>query len=290
MHPSESPPFPGLTRPGPILIGDGMLRLHHALMALLDSLTPDDWQRPTIAAPWSVHDMVAHLLDTDIRRLSAQRDGYASPPPPHPIDSYAALVTYLDMLNARWVAATRHISPRLLRALLAMVGPEVHDLLSGTDPHAPARVAVAWAGESASPHWFDMAREYTEKWHHQQHIREAVGAPLLSEPEWLAPALATFMRGLPHAYRAVAAEPGSVVVVEVPGPAGGQWSLVRAADGWTLWEGAPAQAAAWLRLDADTAWRHLTKGLDRAEVEARLQVTGERSLALPFLEMRSIMV
>lgn len=134
-----------------------------------------------------------------------------------------------------------------------------------------------------------MAREYTEKWHHQQHIREAAGAPLLDGPEWLGPVLATFARALPHAYRAVAAPSGTVVVVEIPGPAGGRWTIVREAAGWTLWEGAPAQTNAWLRLDADTAWRLWTKGLARVDAEARLQVTGERELGRPLLDLLAIM-
>ena len=35
---------------------------------------------------------------------------------------------------------------------------------------------VAWAGEERSPAWFDVARELTERWHHQAHIRLATGA------------------------------------------------------------------------------------------------------------------
>lgn len=285
----STPPLPGLHPLGPILIGDGMMRLHHALLDLLAALTPGDWQRPTAAAPWTVKDVVAHLLDTDIRRLSAQRDRQPAPPPAQPIESYAALVDYLNWLNAQWVTAARHISPRLLVEFLAITGPALHALLSEIDPYAPARVAVSWAGETTSAHWFDMAREYTEKWHHQQHIREAAGAPLLDGPEWLGPVLATFLRGLPHAYRAAPAAPGTAVVVEIPGPAGGQWTVVHDGDAWQLWGGAPAQADAWLRLDADSAWRLLTKGLAPADAMARLHVTGERELAQPFLDMVSIM-
>ena len=48
------------------------------------------------------------------------------------------------------------------------------------DPDAPAVFSVAWAGEDKSAHWFDVAREYTEKWHHQQQIRDAVGRPDLA--------------------------------------------------------------------------------------------------------------
>jgi hypothetical protein len=59
--------------------------LHDELLGLLLRLPPADWLKPTAAPGWSVKDVVAHLLDTDMRRLSSQRDGFApapSAPPP----------------------------------------------------------------------------------------------------------------------------------------------------------------------------------------------------------------
>jgi hypothetical protein len=48
-------------------------------------------------------------------------------------------------------------------------------------PHAEAPFGVAWAGETRSANWLDTGREYTERWHHQMQIRDAVGAPPLLE-------------------------------------------------------------------------------------------------------------
>lgn len=46
--------------------------LNAALIALLRDLSPAEWDRP--ATPrWRVRDVAAHLLDGDIRRLSAGR-------------------------------------------------------------------------------------------------------------------------------------------------------------------------------------------------------------------------
>jgi hypothetical protein len=47
--------------------------------------------------------------------------------------------------------------------------------LKELDPFAEAIFSVGWAGEEKSLNWFHIAREYTEKWHHQQQIRLAVG-------------------------------------------------------------------------------------------------------------------
>jgi len=41
--------------------------LHAELIALLRSLTPEDWERPTVAGSWRVRDVVAHLLDVSGR-------------------------------------------------------------------------------------------------------------------------------------------------------------------------------------------------------------------------------
>jgi hypothetical protein len=49
------------------------------------------------------------------------------------------------------------------------------------DPDA-AGLAAAWAGETDSRNWFDVAREYTEKWHHQQQLRDATTARRATTP------------------------------------------------------------------------------------------------------------
>src|SRR4051794_28093756 len=49
------------------------------LVALLKTLSLEDWHRPTTSSAWQVKDVAAHLLDTNLRRLSLHRDGYASP-------------------------------------------------------------------------------------------------------------------------------------------------------------------------------------------------------------------
>jgi len=59
---------------------------------------------------------------------------------------------------------------------------------------------VSWAGEEESANWFDTAREFTERWHHQQQIRLAVNKPGIVTREFYFPVLDCFMRALPYAY------------------------------------------------------------------------------------------
>ena len=275
---------------GPFHVAELFPDLHAELLALLRSLAPEDWERPTAAGAWRVRDIVAHLLDVDIRRLSFHRDRAPMVPPDTPIESYRDLVAFLDRLNAEWVRAARRISPQLLVAFHEMTGPEVSRLFAGLDPHGEALFPVAWAGESGSENWFDVARELTERWHHQQQIRDAVGAPPLYARRFLHPVLDAFLRGLPHTWRKVEAEEGASVVVEVTGEAGGVWTLVREAGLWRLYEGAGADpAAAAVRMDQDTAWRLLTKGLKRDEAARRVVLEGRPELGSPILGMLSVM-
>jgi uncharacterized protein (TIGR03083 family) len=262
--------------------------LHTELMGLLRGLAPDDWRKPTACALWSVKDIVAHLLDSCLRRLSFGRDGL-DPAPERPIAGYGDLVAYLNELNAQWIAATRRLSPGVLMDLMDLAGPQLHRYFSSLDPQKTARFGVAWAGEERSPNWFDIGREYTERWLHQQQIREAVGASGLVARQWLYPALDIFVRALPHSYRQVQAEPGVSVAFDIRGEAGGVWTLARGMGGWTLLGGRDPQARARVSLDQETAWKLFSKGLSSEEASRRIVIEGDPRLGRPVLGTLAVM-
>ncbi|MCI1186622.1 maleylpyruvate isomerase N-terminal domain-containing protein [Hymenobacter sp. DH14] len=264
--------------------------LDRLLLELLRSLAPADWQRPTLAREWTVHDVAAHLLDGNLRTLSMLRDGHFGEAPPADT-SYTGIVAYLNRLNADWVRAARRLSPAVLIELLAQSGAEYTAYLHTLDPWGPAAFSVAWAGEAESKNWFHIARDYTEKWHHQQQIRAAVGqtAPLLA-PQLFRPFIETMLRGLPHAYRAVAAPVGTVVQVRIDTASGGVWQLVRAAEAWQLRPPVPdVVPAAEAALPPDVAWRLFTKGLSPAEARPLAQLAGDKALAEAALQLVAVM-
>jgi uncharacterized protein (TIGR03083 family) len=264
--------------------------LHSHLMELLTGLTSEDWSRPTVCRGWSVQDIAAHILDTQIRILSMGRDGYMPPPPDRAIDSYASLVDFLNSLNSGWVKAARRMSPRMLTSLLSVTGPELAEHVMSLDPQATALFPVAWAGESQSLNWFDIGRNYTEYWHHQQQIRDAVGAPPLTSREWLHPVLALFLYALPRAYEGVLADASSVQIV-VTGEAGGLWALKQNSPGmWTLQIGPADSGDVAIELTDDTAWRFLTKGMTPDEARPKIRSTpANHPLLEQFLRARAVM-
>lgn len=273
----------------PILTSHLFPVLHQELMQLLHALTPAEWQTPTVCTPWTVKDVTAHLLDGYVRRLSFQRDQLPLLSPEKPISSAQDLVQFLDGLNADWVRAYQRVSPALLVELLQSLGPKVHQLFASLDPFGPALFGVAWAGEANSVCWFDVAREYTEQWHHQQHIRQAVGRPGASTRDLFYPVLDTFVRVLPFTFREIPAGEGTAVVLEVAGPAGGSWSLVRGGEKWVLYEGVASNPAAVVRLAQETAWQLFTKGLTPAELEKLVYIEGQERLGRPVYSAVAIM-
>lgn len=273
----------------PIFVADLFGEIHQELLTLLRGLSADDWYKPTVAGSWQVRDIVAHLLDSDIRRLSFQRDQAPMVPPDKPIASYADLVGFLNQLNADWIKATKRISPQLLIEFLSVTGAQVTTLFQSLDPFEPALFGVAWAGEETSSNWFDVAREYTEKWHHQQQIRDAVGAPALDSRKWLHPVLDAFVRALPVNYENTQAEAGTQLSFVITGEAGGIWTLVRRIDDWQLFVGVADKVVCRIEFDQDTAWRLMTKGLSRDQARTKLTVQGDAALAEPLLGTLAVM-
>lgn len=258
-----------------------------ALLELCRSLRPEDWSKPTVHQARDVKDLVSHLLDGSLRRLSIHRDGQFLQAPD--VRSFEDMVGFVQRLNAEWIVATKRLSPRVLTELIARADEELVAFFETLDPEAPSPFGVAWAGEEWSLNGFDIAREYTEKWHHQQQLRDAVGKPGVAERRYLLPVLQTFLRGAPHAYRDATEDEGTGVSIVITGEAGSTFSLLRGDGQWQLVEGLASAPKATIELDASDAWRLWTKGIDKQTARARMVVTGEERLAEPLLSMVTIM-
>jgi uncharacterized protein (TIGR03083 family) len=261
--------------------------LSQELLAALRSLRPADWAQPTACAPWTVKDVAAHLLGGSLGRLW-QSEALAPSQTGHYLD-YQALVNMINQNNDLWVRGAQRISPEILIEFLKLTDHRLYEYFSSLDPDQPARIGVAWAGDSLSPNWFDIAREYTEKWLHQQHIREAVGLPVLQDRKWLFPVLDTFLRGLPHAYRGVEARERTAIIVEIVGDAGGEWTLLREEQAWHLYSGGEAQADCQVRIGQETAWRLFTRGMSSGTARPLVTIIGDEKLGSQVFQMVSIM-
>lgn len=264
-------------------------KLDALLISLLRHLSPDDWQKPTLAGNWTVKDIAGHLLDGNIRTLSMLRDGYFGTAPPE-ITTYQDLLDYLNGLNAEWVAAIKRLSPAVLIDLLEKTGREYSEYLTTLDLHAKATFAVAWAGEEESENWFHIARDYTEKWHHQQQIRLAVGQEQeLYTREFYEPYLDTSMQALPHHYRHYHASVGTVLKFVIRGEIDYCWFLYKEKSGWQLMKECKDETACETEIKQDIAWRIFTKGITADEAKEYVKVNGRQEAGLKILDMLAVM-
>ncbi|HEY7496927.1 MAG TPA: maleylpyruvate isomerase N-terminal domain-containing protein [Vicinamibacterales bacterium] len=255
----------------PVVTAPLFPELDRELVVLLESLTPDEWERRTIVPKWNVRQIAAHLLDTALRRLSFGRDRTVLQPPPG-----GDLVGLVNALNAEGVAVYGRCSPRVLIAMTRIAVNELSEYFAELDPFAPASIGVSWAGEERSLNWFDVAREFTERWHHQQQIRLATDRPGIMTPRLYAPVLECFMRALPHGYRNVSAAIGDVARVHVPGDCGGTWHLQRTSDAWALVPHVdPNRIVASTTIPADIAWRIFTKGITPVAARELTSIDGD---------------
>jgi uncharacterized protein (TIGR03083 family) len=261
----------------PILCAPLLRRVETKLIELLGELRPEEWELQTVAPAWKVRDVVAHLVDTPLRKLSMVRDNCFVEKPQ--IHSPQDLIDFINRLNREGVAVYRRLSPAVLVSLLKMTRDPYADFHESLDPFAPAAFNVSWAGESTSLNWFDTARELTERWHHQQQIRHTTNRPGIMTPDLYHPVLDCFIRGLPYAFRDGEAPSGTIVQLSVSGDCGGTWLLASSGSSWSLASTPATHPAARVVIPQEIAWRVFTKGISRPDAIAQSSLEGDRNLA-----------
>ncbi|MBN1397233.1 MAG: maleylpyruvate isomerase N-terminal domain-containing protein [Bacteroidetes bacterium] len=272
--------------PEPIFIAHLFNQIEYMLIGLLRSLKTEDWEKPTIAGKWNVKDVTAHLLDTQLRKLSIVRDGFVAEIPV--IKSNADLIAFINRLNHEGVMMYRRLSPELLIRIIEISSKEFAEFHQSLDPFAKAAFAVSWAGEETSQNWFDTAREYTERWLHQQHIRLAVNKPGIMTKELYYPVLDTFMRALPYHYRNIKAEDGKMIQLNITGNCGGSWYLYRDKNKWHLIKNPSGEKITDISIPGEITWRIFTKGIDRQSAENIIGINGDKKIGLHILNMLTI--
>jgi uncharacterized protein (TIGR03083 family) len=270
----------------PIFVASRFLALEAKLIELLQELAPEDWEKQTLAPRWKVKDVAAHLLDTQSRKLAAARHGYKSENSKKLTPE--KLVSLINTLNAEGVRQYRQLPTGELISRMEAASRASAEYHQALDPFGVAMFPVSWAGEDESTNWFDTAREFTERWHHQQQIRVAVDKPGIMTREFYFPVLDCFMRALPHTYRDVRAADGSLAQFNVSGECGGSWFLLRENDNWKLIASPAGENISETTIPQEIAWRIFTKAIAADSARPQLHVTGDVATGLHILKMISI--
>jgi uncharacterized protein (TIGR03083 family) len=273
-----------LHSPRPVLVAELFPEIIKHLLDLLKGFDQEDWNKPTVCPGWTVKDVALHLLGVEVGNLSSRRDRHSLGAS---IADWDDLVHFVNEWNEAWVQVSRRISAPLLIDLLELTGRQMCAYFLTLDLHAMGG-SVSWAGPQSAPVWLDVAREYTERWHHQQHIRDAVGIQGLKQPKYFTPVLATFARALPHTFRNVNVSENTVVTLTIRGDSGGHRSIRREDQKWVFYEGDSEQSDSEVILPEDIAWRIFSRGLNKTQVLENVTLKGDSSLGSKVLDMVSI--
>ncbi len=268
----------------PVIVSHLFPELLDHLIGLLRDLEIADWGKPTICSPWSVKDVCAHMLGVEIGNLSWRRDKFSGF---EEIESFESIVQLVNDHNARWVKSARNMSPQLLIDLIKFTGEQGNLHFQAMDPNELS-VPVDWVGPDPAPNWLDIAREYTERWHHQQHIRDAVGKPGLKDARFLAPILDTFILGVPRTFESIRPKEEQAIQISTTGSVIKNWVLSAQTGGWKLFEGLSENVQANIAIPDDVAWRVFTKGIPLEEARDKVHFSGNLELGTKVLDTISI--
>jgi uncharacterized protein (TIGR03083 family) len=237
-----------------------------ALLDLLGDLDPREWDAPTPCPPWTVHDLVAHVLAGDLGLLSRVRDreqrGW--------IDASGdELAVLLARRNQQWIDACVPLSGRVLGDLLLATGAEVDRWAASADLGARAE-GVAWAAVARAPAWLCLAREYTERWVHQQQMRDTLERPGLVDEAHLGAVVDTFKWAIPIAL----AETTGVLRIDLTGKVQRTWFADRS--GFH----AVADADATVTIAAEGFWQQCTAPRPSTDADGSLVDAFRRTRAI----------
>jgi len=265
--------------------------LTEKLVELLKSIKYEDWNKPSPIKGRTIHDLAAHLIDGSLRRLSFQRDGHSSSKIKANLNSYNDLIHYIQNLNRTWMDTTERLSPRILIDLLEYSEKELFDFFKTLKPKDKAIFSVQWAGEDESENWFDIAREYTEKWHHQMQIRMALGQPLLMDKKYTEPLYDTFMLGLPHLYREMNDNPiGETIKISIIGKLIKSWYLIKQPDKWVFCPKIDLKPNTEVEISEDDAWVIFTNtDREKEKYKSRLRIIGDLTLGNKIIDFVTVL-
>ena len=122
------------------------------------------------------------------------------------------------------------------------------------------------------------AREYWERWIHQEQIRRAVHRPGLHDPHFAVPAIAVAMRGFPQGLAPFPATDGTTITLAITETDNAAWTVGCDGKTWTLYDGAPDHPTVAISLDLETASLLFSRALTNAELTERVKPEGDPDL------------
>jgi hypothetical protein len=261
------------------------------VVGILRNLENEAWEYKTLLPTWRIKDIVAHLVSGALRKLSSIEN--ATPTPHRQILDYKGLVAAINRENEQWVETIRNLHPNVLIDLLESSYGKLIEKFQEMNPEATAIHSVGWAGESVSANWFDIAREYTELWHHQAQICDKIEDPTVLDDSFFRPFIETCFQALSHHYQKLDISASYVIAIEIPEMEDGVYFFSRESERWHLkkygQKDSMPKSDARISADKDDLWKVFTNTVDYGSLADNVSIEGEETLAFHLLSMTCIM-
>jgi uncharacterized protein (TIGR03083 family) len=228
-------------------------------LALVETLEPDDWDKPTLCTAWRVRDILAH-----------QAGGYASGVGYREMFRQYAMLPKRgqlpeDVINERQVRERSNRSPAEMIAELRQVGPPaIEKWAYQFRLIKPIAIPHAVGGLMSVRHlmWIIHSRD---TWMHRLDVCRATGREFHQTRKHDGRIVALVMRDLGRSLRSKLG--GQTVIFDLTGVAGGVWQV------------GPGTAAATIRMDALDFNIFASGRFSYDEGRARASLSGDTALA-----------
>lgn len=146
----------------------GLFASWDSIDAVLAALPEDAWQAPTSLPGWTVHDVVAHVVGTEMMLAG-------TPTPDADVSGRDYVHNDIGALNERWVEHLRGESPASMLAKFREITTRRKAMLSAMPTEEWNTVTFTPAGPDSYGRF--MRVRIFDCWVHEHDIREAVGRP-----------------------------------------------------------------------------------------------------------------
>jgi uncharacterized protein (TIGR03083 family) len=146
----------------------GLFASWDAIDALLAVLSDAQWQRPTSLPGWTVHDVVAHVVGTELMLAG-------TPTPEVDVAGRDYVHNDIGALNERWVEHLRSESAASLLAAFRDITARRKEMLTAMPEQEWNTVTFTPAGPDSYGRF--MRVRIFDCWMHEHDIRDAVGRP-----------------------------------------------------------------------------------------------------------------
>ncbi len=240
------------------------------VVALLRSLGPDDWTKPTDLPGWDVRAVAAHLAHLESELAGNEQQPVDVPELEHIASPMGRYTEMGPRARANW-PVDRIVDELESSAALRLTALRADPPADPTAVPAITPGGIGWNWETL------LSNRVLDVWMHEQDIRRAVGRPGGLDSPAAAHTAGVFARGLGYVVgKRVGPPGGTTVVLDVGGPHPFHTAVVVGDDGRAATVADPLNPTVTLRMDFESYV--VLSGGRRRPADVPVEVEGDQEL------------